>query len=538
MTDPAIDRSSSIRTPTAGPAPSINGPRVFGVRPGKPVLQRIPVTGKSPIEISVEGLPDGIKYDPSNRTLAGRAPNVEGSFPITVTAINDAGSTSVVIDMKVGELLALTPPMGWNNYNAFRLRISDQLIREQAEALVATGLADHGYVFMNIDDGWQGTRNADGVMQGNARFPDMKALGEHIHALGLKFGIYSSPGPRTCGLFEGSLNHERLDAETYASWGVDYVKYDWCTYEGIAATLAGEKFAELLPTHANRIRQIISERIPLIEDRTRPRPAAQAAQIKQLTEELDAILAALPADQRQAIERELLIRPYRLFGEALRNLDRDIVYSLCQYGMGNPGEWAPSVGGHLWRTTRDITPQWPAIRSIIDRQAGLERHAGPGRWNDPDMLEVGNGNLTPDEMHMQMTAWSMLAAPLLIGTNLTKMDALTLSVLTNVEVIAINQDPLGRQATIAHKQGDIHFWTRPLADGATAVAVFNRGDQPAEVVLRLSDLRIPAPASVRDVWRHVDLGSLSDISVIVGPHGAELYKVLPVDARNDRDPQR
>lgn len=523
--NPSIDRASFIRTPPVGLAPRINSPRVFGVRPGKPVLLRIPVTGESPVEISIEGLPEGISFDPGNRTLSGRAPSIGGSYTIHVTARNDAGSASSSIDIIVGELLALTPPMGWNNYNAFRLRISDELIRAQADAMVSTGLADHGYVYLNIDDGWQGTRDANGVMQGNTRFPDMKALGDYIHSRGLKYGIYSSPGPKTCGLFAGSFGHEALDAQTYAAWGVDYVKYDWCSYETVAALDAGERYAALLPDSADRIRAIIAERIPLIEDRTRPRPTPQVERIKQLTDELDALIAPIPKEKRDAIQHELFVRPYKVFGEALRNLDRDIVYSLCQYGMGNPGEWAPSVGGNLWRTTRDITPRWTAIRSIIDRQTGLDRFAGPGQWNDPDMLEIGNGELTPDEMHMQMTAWCMLAAPLLIGTDLTKLDALTLSILTNHEVIAVNQDTLGRQAVIAKKDGEFHTWTKPLADGTTAVAIFNRSDLEATITVKLADIGLAGECHVRDLWRQRDVGMLDTISVQVGPHGAELFKV-------------
>jgi alpha-galactosidase len=520
-----VDRAAFIRTPAESAAPRINGPRVFGVRPGKPVLQRVPITGDRPLTIRVDGLPEGLRYDDDTRTIQGRAPTTAATISLRVSVCNGAGEASATLEMKVGETLALTPPMGWNNYNAFRLRISDELIRAQADAMVSGGLADHGYVYLNIDDGWQGTRDANGVMRGNARFPDMKALGDYVHSRGLRYGIYSSPGPKTCGQFEGSFGHEALDAQTYAAWGVDYVKYDWCSYESVAAREAGEQYAALLPNSADRIRAIIAERIPLIEDRTRPRPGPQAERIKRLTDELDALIAPIPKENRDAIQHELFVRPYKVFGEALRKVDRDIVYSLCQYGMGNPGEWAPSVGGNLWRTTRDITPRWTAIRSIIDRQTGLDRFAGPGRWNDPDMLEIGNGELTPDEMHLQMTAWCMLAAPLLIGTDLTKLDALTLSILTNDEVIAVNQDALGRQAVIAKKDGELHTWTKPLADGTTAVAVFNRSDVEANITVKLADIGLAGECNVRDLWRQRDVGKVDAISVRVGPHGAEMFKV-------------
>jgi alpha-galactosidase len=525
VTAPALNRAAFIRTPAESSAPRINWPRVFGVRPGSPVLHRISISGAKPVTVRVDGLPEGLRFDDDTRTIHGRAPTAAGSVALRVSVRNDAGEASATIEMKVGDQLALTPPMGWNNYNAFRLRISDELIRKQADAMVSSGLADHGYVYLNIDDGWQGTRDANGVMRGNARFPDMKSLGDYVHSRGLKYGIYSSPGPKTCGLFAGSFGHEVLDAQTYAAWGVDYVKYDWCSYESVAARDAGEQYAALLPASADRIRLVIAERIPLIEDRTRPRPALQSQRIRELTEELDGLIELIPKKKRDAIQHELFVRPYKVFGEALRAVDRDIVYSLCQYGMGNPGEWAPSIGGNLWRTTRDITPRWPAIRSIIDRQSGLERFAGPGLWNDPDMLEIGNGELTPDEMHLQMTAWCMLAAPLLIGTDLTKLDALTLSILTNDEVIAVNQDELGRQAVIAKKDGDFHTWTKPLVDGATAVAIFNRSDVEANISVKLADIGIAGDCRVRDVWRQWDVGTVDAITVRVGPHGAEMFKV-------------
>ncbi|MBA2079246.1 glycoside hydrolase family 27 protein [Rhodanobacter sp. PCA2] len=317
--------------------------------------------------------------------------------------------------------VAATPPMGWNSWNFFAEKVSDADVRAAADALVNSGMRDAGYVYVNIDDGWQGERDAQGTIHPNARFPDMKALADYVHARGLKLGIYSSPGSKTCAGYTGSLGHEAQDARTYASWGVDYLKYDLCSY---------------------------------IED---------------------VMQAKAPNDPDQ--QMRLMIAAYRTMHDALRTAGRPIVFSMCQYGWDASWEWAagPDIGANLWRTTGDITPEWDRIYAIASQQAGLARYAGPGHWNDPDMLEVGNGKLNDAENRAHFSWWAMLAAPLLAGNDLAHMPAPVKAVLTNKAVIAIDQDPLGRQATRAYAEGETEVWTRPLQGGGMAVAIFNVG---------------------------------------------------------------
>jgi alpha-galactosidase len=355
--------------------------------------------------------------------------------------------------------LARTPPMGWNSWNCFHQDIDDQKIREIADAMVDSGMRDAGYTYLNIDDGWQGTRDEQGVLHPNDHFPDMKALGDYIHSKGLKFGIYSSPGPRTCGNQEGSYGHEEQDAQMFADWGVDYIKYDWCG--------------------AFRIYQ--------------------------------------PSDM-QAI--------YQKMGRFLRDTGRPIVYSLCQYGMEEVWKWGPQAGGNLWRTTGDIGNTWDSMSEIGFQQSDLAEWAGPGHWNDPDMLEVGNGGMSLAEERSHFTLWSILAAPLLAGNDLRTMTPETLEILTNPEVIAVNQDPLGKQARRVWKEGDLEVWSKPLSENRVAAALFNRGDQPASVTAKWSDLGIKGQLKVRDAWAKKDLGAHADaFKSEVEPHGAVLVVI-------------
>lgn len=522
----AATRSAAIRTPLPTALPRINGARVYGTRPGRPFHFQVPVSGERPMKFDASGLPQGLSINASSGLITGTTPNRKATHSVKLSATNALGSTTAKLEIVVGDTLALTPPMGWNNYNAFRFRIDDKVIRSQADAMVSSGLIEHGWSYINIDDGWEGVRDSNGVLQGNKKFPDMAALGAYIHSRGLKFGIYSSPGELTCGGYPGSLGYEELDAKTYASWGVDYLKYDWCFYKSVAANLAAERQGKLLPEHAARLKQLADEYNPLNASRQRPRPPEMAKRMKEIEEEQKRILSAIPAPQRDAIDREIAMDSYGRMGKALEGSGRDVIYSLCQYGMAGVWEWGPQVGGHLWRTYTDITPRWSAFKAIIRRQQGLEKWAGPGRWNDPDMLEIGNGNLTPDEMHTQMTQWCMLAAPLLIGTDLTKMDALVKSILTNDEVIAVNQDPLGKQGWMLRKTGDQEIWVKPLSGNRWAVALFNRGDQAAAMEFDPSELKLGGSVTARDLWRQRDLSNRSPIRFEVGPHGAEMISIV------------
>ncbi len=336
--------------------------------------------------------------------------------------------------------------MGWNSWNYFHGNVTEQDVKAAADALVSTGMRDAGYVYVNIDDTWEGTRNAQGVLSSNAKFPDMKALADYVHSKGLKLGIYSSPGPKTCAGYEGSYQHEQQDAALYASWGIDYLKYDLCSYGKIMKAQA---------------------------------PDDNPAQMK------------------------MMIAAYAKMDKALKSTGRPMVFSLCQYGHDAVWEWAPSVGGNLWRTTGDINPTWDRIYDLLEQQAGLAHYAGPGHWNDPDMLEVGNGKLSLAENRSHFSMWAMLAAPLLAGNNLTAMKPEVLQILTNRDVIAIDQDRLGQQATRAYADGEVEVWTRRLEHGALAIAVLNAGSDRYATHpfhLNLARLGLHGPQSGKNLW--------------------------------------
>jgi alpha-galactosidase len=367
--------------------------------------------------------------------------------------------------------LAPTPPMGWNSWNHFYQHVTDADVRAAADAMVANGMRDAGYVYVNIDDGWQGTRRPDGTIQSNDRFPDMKALADYVHARGFKLGIYSSPGPKTCAKFEGSYDHEAQDAKTYADWGIDYLKYDLCSFGDMLTKAGGGDQAA---------------------------PAAFAA-------------------QQQA---------YRMMHDALVATGRTIVFSFCQYGMSNVWEWGAETGGNLWRTTGDISDKYDRMALIGFSQAGLSRYAGPGHWNDPDMLEVGNGGMTLDEYRTHMSLWAILAAPLLAGNDLSHMKPEHLPILENKDVIAIDQDSLGKQGDRVSALGPYEIWSKPLSNNREAIALFNRGELAHTIRVNLRSLGVPANAHIRNVWANADLPPSSDvINPIVPKHGVVLLVV-------------
>jgi alpha-galactosidase len=353
--------------------------------------------------------------------------------------------------------LAATPPMGWNSWNHFAERVDDQTVRATADALVSTGLRDAGYVYLNIDDTWQGQRDANGFMQANQKFPDMKALADYVHSKGLKLGIYSSPGRKTCAGFEGSVGHEQQDAQTYANWGIDYLKYDWCQSSGT---------------------------------------------------------------------RDQMIAAYTKMHDAIKKTGRPIVFSLCEYGWNKVWEWGPSVGGNLWRTTGDISDDYRVMAEIGFNQNGLEKFAGPGHWNDPDMLEVGNGGMNDDEYRTHFSLWSILAAPLIAGNDLSRMTPYTLAILTNREVIAVDQDPLGKQGYRVSQEGPFEVWMKPMADGSKVVGLFNRQRTTEQMTVNFSQIGVQSEASIRDLWLHKDLGTFKEsYSAFVPRHGVVLVRI-------------
>ena len=363
--------------------------------------------------------------------------------------------------------LALTPPMGWNSWNKFSCNIDEQLIHKMADAMVASGMKDAGYQYIVIDDCWHGVRDADGFIQPDPeRFPSgMKAVADYVHSKGLKFGIYSDAGRKTCGGRPGSQGYEYQDALQYARWGVDYLKYDWCN--------------------------------------TGTRNAQEA---------------------------------YTLMADALRATGRDIVFSLCEWGNQQPWLWGKTVG-NLWRTTGDIYDKWEGkhtyslgVMNIVDINEPLWPYAGPGHWNDPDMLEVGNGGMTDTEYRSHFSLWAIMAAPLIAGNDLSNMDEATKRILLNREVIAINQDPLGVQGRRVSKDGDKEVWVKPLSGGGRAVLLLNRGTQPVQIAVDWAQLDYPAglQAEVRDLWQHKQLApQRGHYTAEVPAHGVVVVKVQP-----------
>ena len=464
-----------ILTPPTALTPRINGASVFGVRPGAPIQYKIAATGSKPLQYGAERLPKELALDPTTGIISGKL-DQPGDYRIKLLVTNSKGKAERIFTIKVGNLLALTPPMGWNSWNCWGLSVSAAKVKSSAQALIDKGLIDHGWSYINIDDGWESeTRNADGSIVANDKFPDMKGLGDWLHNKGLKFGIYSSPGTRTCGGYLGSYTHEINDATTYAQWGIDYLKYDWCSYRSIAKK-----------------------------------------------------------DTSLAIHQ----KPYAIMRDALLKQNRDMVYSLCQYGMKNVWEWGDQVNGNCWRTTDDINDSWESLRSIGFSQTIQHNYTKPGRWSDPDMLVVGQlgwgenlheTKLNPDEQYTHISLWSLLAAPLLIGCDISKMDDFTVSLLSNDEVIAVNQDALGKEAkqVIANKLYQV--WMKPLEDGTYAIGLFNLSNQYQQIRIKWSDIGLNSTTmKVHDLWQQIDLGSFTNsFNSKVAPHGVTFIKVKP-----------
>lgn len=451
--------------------PTVHAPRITGATPGRPFLFRIPATGTEPLRFTAKNLPDGLVLDSETGIISGSLA-AEGTTQVGLIVEGPRGiASSTLTIVGAQRALALTPPMGWNSWNVWGTSVDEAKVRAAADWMVESGLAAHGYQYINIDDAWEGERDSDGRIQTNEKFPDMKALADYVHGKGLKLGIYSSPGPKTCADYEGSYGHERLDAETYAAWGIDLLKYDWCSYRDIA----------------------------------------------------------------QDDSEEELRKPYEIMRQALDDCGRDIVYSLCQYGMGDVSQWGKAVGGNYWRTTGDIWDSWSRLSTIGFGQDGLEVYAEPGHWNDPDMLVVGKvgwgpdlhgTKLTPNEQVTHLTLWSLLAAPLLIGCDLAQLDDFTLELLTNPEVLEVNQDPRGKQARRVAAADRLEVWARPLADGSLAVGLFNRTRDEATVTVNWSALGLTGPQPVRDLWLRQDQGIFDGAySTEVSRHGAVMLKI-------------
>jgi alpha-galactosidase len=479
----ALGEGPVLLTPKAGPAPHINGPRVYGCRPGRTVLYRIPATGTRPMTFTAEGLPGGLKLDAASGIISGAIAQ-RGEFRVTLRAKNDAGNDARPWKVVCGETLALTPPMGWNSWYIHYHRVTEQHLRTAADQMIASGMADHGYEYVNIDDCWmkkggdQPYRDAAGAMLPNAKFPDIKGMVAYIHSKGLKAGIYSSPGPWTCAGYVGSYQHEAADVKQFAEWGFDFLKYDWCSY----GQIAGRK------------------------------PDLKAMQ-----------------------------KPYRVIAAELRKADRDIVHNLCQYGMGEVWKWGGEVG-HCWRTTGDLGLErgagLPGFYNIAFKNAQHWQFAGPGAWNDPDYILIGwvgdahrqgegrPTSLTPDEQYSYMSLWCLMAAPLVFSGDMARLDPFTLNVLCNPEVIAVDQDLLGRQARIVRKTDREFVLAKDLEDGSKAVGIFNLAASEAAITVKWADLGLAGKQQIRDLWRHKDLGEAEgEYRATLPGHGVVLVRV-------------
>ena len=458
-------------TPEAPARPRYNGPAVLGASPGAPVYFRLPFSGVRPMKFCVSGLPKGLTLDRKNGVISGSVA-AAGDYNIRLKAHNKAGCGKGQLTLKVGDTIALTPPMGWNSWNCWGLEVSQEKVFESAKALISSGLADYGYCYINIDDAWQAaSRSDDGTLLPNERFPDIASLGEWLHGNGLRLGIYSSPGALTCGGYLGSLGHEEQDAATWNAWGVDYLKYDLCGYR--------------------------------------------------------ALLKEMPS-----VGKAEHMKPYLVMKEALGKQPRDICYSICQYGLEDVWTWGQEAGGNLWRTHGDLTDKWERVVRIgFVKQRNLHPFSGPGHWNDPDMLVIGkvgwgeglrDTRLTPDEQYSHVSLWALLAAPLIIGGDLSSIDEFTLNLLCNNEVIAVDQDPLGKQASVLWEKDSMQVWGRPLSDGSFAAGIFNLGYETASVSIAeiLEAAGYTGVSGIRDLWRQKACPETADVP----SHGVVLLK--------------
>jgi alpha-galactosidase len=474
-----------ILTPKPSPKPRINSPAVYGCRPGNPFIYRIPTTGTRPMTFAADNLPAGLNLDSKNGIVTGVNPPA-GDYVVTFRATNGQGTCEKKFKIVSGDRLALTPPMGWNDWYGYFDGVTDRLMREAADKLVESGLADAGYAYVGIDDCWMNApedskhvkdplrrgplRDADGNIMPNKHFPNMKALTDYIHSHGLKAAIYTSPGPMTCAGYGATYQHEEQDAKQFADWGFDLLKYDWCHYSKIAKN-----------------------------------------------------------------EKDLdeLKKPYILMGGILKKQKRDMVFNICQYGMGNVWEWGEEVGGHSWRTSGDLIHEPHRFIDIAIKNAEFGKYNHPGGWNDPDFfLHMGdNGdpeNFTPNEQYTLVSLWSLLAVPLVYGDGLHKIDDFLLSVLCNPEVIEIDQDVLGKSAKTVLLGDEAVLFVKDMADGSKAVGLVNRSEMEIDITAKWSDLGIQGKQRVRDVWRQKDLGEYSDsFTAKVGRHGTFLIRLWP-----------
>lgn len=469
---PMPEEAAVILTPKPGPQPRINGPTVYGCRPEHPFIYRIPTQGERPISFSAVSLPSSLQLDSDSGIITGTAPS-RGEYRVTLQAMNSHGSSTRAFKIVSGDKLSLTPQIGWNHWYTHYDRITDKLMREAADVMVKSGMADVGYQFVNIDDCWMNKekskdplhvgplRDAAGNIIPNKHFPDMKAMTDYIHAKGLKAGIYTSPGPLTCAGFAGAYQHEAQDARQFAEWGFDFLKYDWCSYGGVA----------------------------------KKDPDPDLVKYK---------------------------KPYVLMGRLLEEQKRDIVFNLCQYGMGRVWEWGAQVAGHSWRTAGDLGFELDRVFEVALANAKHREFQKPGEWNDPDYLQIGfigdaHGMgepkpcpLTPTEQYSFMSLWALSAAPLFYSGHMGKLDDFVINVLCNPEVIDIDQDPLGKCGRVVMLKNETFLMIKELEDGSKALGLCNAAEFPTVVVANWNDVGLTGKQLIRDVWRQKNLGTFQN----------------------------
>ena len=471
-----------VLTPKPGPGPRLNGPTIYGAHPGNPFLYRLPAQGQRQMTFSASGLPASLQLDAQSGIITGTTPP-RGEYQIRLHAKNSHGQDQRDFKLVSGDTLSLTPSMGFNDWYAYYDGVTDAQMRAAADILVSSGMADVGYQYVNIDDCWMNAehnkdpkrnaplRDAEGRLLPNCYFPDMKGLADYIHAKGLKAGLYTSPGPMTCAGFAGAYQHEAQDAQLFADWGFDFLKYDWCSYGQIASQP---------PTLAE------------------------------------------------------MQRPYILMGGLLKQQKRDMLLNHCQYGMGEVWKWGAEVGGQSWRTSGDLGNELNNIFGVALKNCEYRNWQKPGAWNDPDYLQIGYiGSakgavpcpLTPTEQYSFMSLWCLMASPLFYSGDMSKLDEFTLNILCNPEVIAVDQDPLGECARVVPLEEDTFVMIKRLADGSQALGLGNRGEDPTTVTAKWSDLGLNGAQHLRDLWRQKDLGRFNaEFKTEVPRHGVVLLR--------------
>ena len=514
-----------VLTPAPLPQPRLNNPKVFGVRPGSPFLFTIPATGERPMTFAASNLPDGLVLDAATGRISGVSSKA-GEYKVTLKATNAKGSVEKGFRIVVGDNINLTPQMGWNSWNCWGGAVSQEKVMSSARAMVEKGLKDHGWTYINIDDGWQGKRGgSDNAIQPNPKFPDMKGLADEIHGLGLKFGIYSTPFR---GSYEGHIGSSCDNAAGTYDW---IVSGDHSEFMRI-----GNTSPAFNPSSGGALNEALRNKSKESSDVMAKRKSNWKYGAFSFVEQDAKQWAAWGVDYLKYDWSPIDVPHTTAMRDALLATKRDITYSLSNSApFQQASEWAKLANS--WRTTGDINDSWKSLSGIGFNQERWTPFAGPSHWNDPDMLVVGkvgwgpklhDSKLTSDEQYTHLSLWCLLSAPLLIGCDIASMDEFTLGLLTNDEVLEIDQDALGAQGHRVSSKDNLDVYAKPLEDGTIAVGLFNRGDVEAKILASWTDLGVKGSQRVRDLWRQKDLGNFSDkFESTVSSHGVVLVRLFP-----------